>query len=644
VAGMLPGLVLFVLGALAGSVTLDAARLPARPRPVQAGYRRTLVGHVTRAIVGNPVMPLVTIGAVIGFVVLVAGYYAANGKGTEFFVATEPEQGIVYVRARGNLSLAEKDAILREAERIILDETGVAATFAFAGQGGLNSNTGGAQAPRDSIGQAQIELTDWAARTGLPGLGGRQIIDRLQARLDTLPGVKAEIALQTGGPASGKPVHLRLTGDDFSALSAAVQTVSGHLATLPGLTGIEDTRPLPGIDWQVKVDVEAAGRFGADVAIVGGMVQLVTRGLLLDTMRVDSSDEEIDIRVRLPETDRLLATLDSLRINTRNGLVPLSNFVTREPVPRLARIDRVDQSRYFDVRAAVLPGLTDAEGRPINANERIARITDWLETARPLPAGVAWEWVGDQQDQQESADFLMKAFAAALGLMFIILLAQFNSLYNSVLVLTAVVLSTAGVLIGMLVMDQTFSFIMTGTGVVALAGIVVNNNIILIDTYQDLARQMPRIEAIIRTVETRLRPVLLTTITTMAGLLPMMLGLSFDFANGGYTVDSPTAIWWKQLATAVVFGLGVATVLTLLFTPAMLALRVWLAEGAYGLGRRLAALTGGKASAAARDLALARAVRQLRPGDLIWIDVPQPPAAAPPGIAPPAPRAQAAAE
>ena len=633
-AGVLPGMALFVLGALAGSITLDAARLARKPRPVTAGYRRSVAGHVAGAVVGNPVMPLVAIGAVIFLVVSVVGYYAANGKGTEFFVATEPEQGIVYVRARGNLSLAEKDAILREAEAIILAETGLAATFSFAGEGGLNANTGGAQAPRDAIGQAQIELTDWAARAGLPGLGGHEIIDRLRARLETLPGVKAEILLQTGGPASGKPIHLRLKGDSFADLAAAVQRVSDHMAGMQGITGLEDTRPLPGIDWQIRVDVEKAGRFGADVATVGGMVQLVTRGLLLDTMRVDTSDEEIDIRVRLPEGDRLLSTLDTLKLRTRDGLVPLSNFITREAVPKLARIDRVDQSRYYDIKAGVLPGLTAEDGRAINANERIERLTAWLEDTRPLPAGVAWEWVGDQKEQQESADFLMKAFAAALGLMFIILLAQFNSLYNAVLVLTAVVLSTAGVLIGMLVMDQTFSFIMTGTGIVALAGIVVNNNIILIDTYQDLARHMPRIEAIIRTVESRLRPVLLTTITTMAGLTPMMLGLSLDFLNGGYSIDSPTAVWWKQLATAVVFGLGVATVLTLAFTPAMLALRVWIGAGAYGAARRLAALAGGAESAAARDLALSRAVRGLHPGDLVWDDAAAPPdpALATPGI------------
>jgi multidrug efflux pump len=165
--------------------------------------------------------------------------------------------------------------------------------------------------------------------------------------------------------------------------------------------------------------------------------------------------------------------------------------------------------------------------------------------------------------QAESQAFLSSAFAAALGLMFIILLAQFNSVYNAVLVLLAVVLSTTGVLIGMLVMDQTFSIIMTGTGIVALAGIVVNNNIVLIDTYQEYSRYMPRIEAITRTAEARIRPVLLTTITTMAGLAPMMFGVSLDFGNGGYTVDSPTALWWTQLATAVVFGLGIATVLTL---------------------------------------------------------------------------------
>ena len=306
--------------------------------------------------------------------------------------------------------------------------------------------------------------------------------------------------------------------------------------------------------------------------------------------------------------------------------MPLANFITRTPVKKLAQIDRIDQTRYFDVKAGVAAGLTtlaeeNGETRdiPITANERIEGLTKWLDSGA-LHASVSYEWTGDQEEQEESGAFLMKAFAGALGLMFIILLAQFNSVYNAVLVLLAVILSTTGVLIGMLVMGQTFSIIMTGTGIVALAGIVVNNNIVLIDTYQEFSRYMPRIEAITRTAEARIRPVLLTTITTMAGLAPMMFGLSLDFVNGGYSFDSPTALWWKQLATAVVFGLGIATVLTLIFTPSMLALRVWLGTYAGWLARALAALLMGRASRAAQDWALVRAARRVRAPEIIWED------------------------
>ena len=245
----------------------------------------------------------------------------------------------------------------------------------------------------------------------------------------------------------------------------------------------------------------------------------------------------------------------------------------------------------------------------------------------------------------------MQAFAGALGLMFIILLAQFNSFYHSVLVLVAVILSTTGVLIGMMVMQQPFSIIMTGVGIVALAGIVVNNNIVLIDTYQEFSAYMPRVEAIVRTAEQRIRPVLLTTITTMAGLSPMMFGLSLDFINGGYSIDSPTAMWWKQLATAVVFGLAVSTVLTLMLTPALLALRFWAGEGAYRTMRRLRALSIGPDSRDARDIALARAAHRVKSPVIQWDDDapapegagPQhPPAARPDEGLPPSPPLRAA--
>ena len=465
-----------------------------------------------------------------------------------------------------------------------------------------------------------------------------------------------------------------LKGNSWDDLLSATTAARQQFDATPGLFLIEDTRPLPGIDWQINVDVQKAGRYGADVATVGAMVQLVTRGLLLDTMRVDSSDEEIEIRVRLPENDRVLSTLDTLKVRTRDGLVPLANFITRTPVPKLAQISRIGQKRYFDVKAGLENGLrkltrtVDVDGeeveqivatlrpnksgnifdiddaqysvlsldpavttaqldtliadeaiqwQPITAGERIEQLTKWLDTD-PFAAGLEHEWTGDQEDQAESGAFLMNAFAGALGLMFIILLAQFNSVYNAVLVLAAVVLSTTGVLIGMLVMDQAFSIIMTGTGIVALAGIVVNNNIVLIDTYQEYERYMPRIEAIIRTAQDRIRPVLLTTITTMAGLAPMMFGLSLDFAGGGYTIDSPTALWWKQLATAVVFGLGIATVLTLMITPSLLAMRVWATTYVLWFASLLAKLSLGRASKSARDWALQKQARKATSNEVLW--------------------------
>ena len=578
----------FVIGGalfLAGSMVMTAVSASLRKPAVAAVERdpdqRTWFGHFMHFLVGNPIMPFVAIVVTIGFVAGTFALYSVKGNGVEFFVDTEPEQAIVYVRARGNLSLQEQDNLVLQVEELVQGVEGIESVFAFAGAGGLNNNTGGGQSPRDTIGQLQISMTDWFER--LDGPTGKEIIAAISERITNIPGAQAEILLLEGGPSSGKPVVLRVKGQNWEDLQEAAQIVNDKFELEADIVDVEDSRPLPGIDWQVNVDVTRAGRYQADVAQVGAMVQLITRGLYIGNMRLDSVDDEIDIRVRLPEKDRLLSTLENLRIRTGSGLIPLSNFITLEPVPTLAEINRESGRRYFDIKADVTEGT--------NANAKIAEMTEWLEAEKPLPRSVAWEWAGDQQDQADSQQFLVYAFSGALMLMFILLLAQFNSFYHAALVLVAVVLSTTGVLIGMMVRDQTFSIIMTGIGIVALAGIVVNNNIVLLDTYQEYARRMPPLLAIVRTAEARIRPVLLTTITTMAGLTPMMFGISIDFYNGGYTIDAPAAVWWKQLSTAVVFGLGIATFLTLLVTPSLLAIRVWVGKGAYAgagaIGRRI---------------------------------------------------------
>ena len=704
--GLAFGGLVFILSAFAASITLGAAKLVRQEKRVEAGYHHTAFGYVIKFIAGNPVMPVVTLAAVAFGIMTVFATFSENNYGVEFFVENEPEQATAYVRARGNISLAEQDLMVREAEQVIMAHPAVVNVFSFAGEGGLNTGgPGGGQSPADTIGQVQFEIIPWEDRPkqqeswffGLftrevtaTQFDGNTVLDELTAELNKIAGFVVEVKALEQGPGSGKPINLRIRGDNWDTLTASAEQARAIFDGTPGLILVEDTLPLPGIDWQINVDVEKAGRFGADVATVGAMVQLVTRGILLDTMRVDSSDEEIEIRVRLPDEDRVLATLDTLKVRTADGLVPLSNFITRKPVPKLASISRIDQERYYLVKADVEPGLSklvteegteettlalfktlpeglstaetiyeaqnglrytlyelvnaqSSEGLqeildqgaklvPVNANERIAELGKWLESD-PLARDVTWEWTGDQEEQEESGAFLSKAFLGALGLMFVILLAQFNSFYNAVLVLLAVVLSTTGVLIGMMVMQQPFSIIMTGTGIVALAGIVVNNNIVLIDTYQEFSQHMPRIEAIIRTAEARIRPVLLTTVTTMAGLAPMMFGISLDFIDGGYSINSPTALWWKQLATAVVFGLGVATVLTLVVTPSLLSIRVWLSTYMSWMGRLLARLTGGRSSRIAQDMRLARKARKLPSTEIMWTPAPAPPKEATPEVA-----------
>ena len=593
-----------VLGGVVGRISRVLSRLAPKRRKdspsTGAAYRRTLFGRFIALITLNPAGPFLAIAAAVAFMAGTVVYYGAHNAGVEFFVKTEPERAIVYVRARGNISLPEADRMVRAVERRVRHIDGVKSVFAFSGLGGL-AEKGGNEGPTDSIGQVQIELAPWGQRPP-----GDEVLAEIQRRIAGLPGIIAELAAQEGGPRQGKPLQLELKSPNWDDLLRAAAIARAHFDATDGLVDVDDTRPLPGIDWEITVDRATAGRFGADVATVAPMVQLVTRGALIGTYRPDDSDDEIDIRLRFPQKDRTLSTLDGLKVPTDRGPVPLSAFIKRAPVPQLDQINRRDGERFLLVRADVGEGVSDIA--------KIEELENWIAAEHPFPASVSARFTGDREEQEKSEAFLAYAFAGALGLMFVIMLAQFNSFYNSVLVLSAVVMSVTGVLIGMLLMGQKFSIIMTGTGIVALAGIVVNNNIVLIDTFQEFARQMRPLEAIVRTAEQRIRPVLLTTITTMAGLVPMVFATSLDFERGRIAVGAPTALWWTQLATAVVFGLGIATVLTLVVTPAALAARIWVVRGAADLADILA----GRGAARRADRRLAREFRRQRATELLW--------------------------
>jgi len=410
------------------------------------------------------------------------------------------------------------------------------------------------------IGRISIELAPFEERRP-----GAIILDEIRDRTINLPGINVEVRKREDGPPTGKDVQMQLSSRDPVVLRAMTQKVRDHLENnVEDIIDIEDSLPLPGIEWVLKIDREQAGRFGADVAAIGATVQMVTNGILVGTYRPDDADDEVDIRARFPITDRSIDQLDQLRLRTPNGLVPLSNFITREPAPQVNEITRIDGIQVMDVKANTTNGVL--------ANDKVNELKAWIANDANIDPRVNVRFRGADEDQAESAAFLGNAMVAALFLMFIILLTQFNSFYHSVLTLSAVVMSTMGVLLGMVVTGHTFSVIMTGTGIVALAGIVVNNNIVLIDTFQGLlARGMEPTEAVLRTAGQRLRPVLLTTITTICGLLPMATQINVGFFDRTVTYGGPVAVWWVQLSTAIISGLSFATLLTLVVTPVMLA-------------------------------------------------------------------------
>ena len=481
-------------------------------------------------------------------------FYAAHGNGIEFFPDVEPDFAKIQVRARGNLSVLEKDRIMREVERRVLEVSGFDSVYARTGAPETSEEA------EDIIGTISLEFADWRSRRP-----AREIMAEIKDRTATLAGIYVDVRKQEGGPPVGKPIQIELGSRYPDLLPAAVETVLAGLAGIDGLLNVEDSRPLPGIDWEMRVNRAQAAKFGADVNGIGHAVRLVTTGIKLGEYRPESSDDEVEIRVRYPSEYRNIEQLDRIRLKTNEGLVPIANFVSRAPRPRVGTIRRVDGQRVMTIKADVAEGVL--------ADDKVREIQAWLPSAT-LDSRIEVAFKGEDEEQKKAEAFLLKAFAVALCIMAIILVTQFNRFYSAFLILTAVVMSTIGVMIGLLVIGQPFGIVMSGVGVIALAGIVVNNNIVLIDTFDRLMEKTGNVrEAILRTGALRMRPVLLTTVTTILGLMPMVLGVNINFVTREVLVGAPSSQWWHQLSTAIVFGLGFATLLTLVVTPSALMLR-----------------------------------------------------------------------
>jgi len=483
--------------------------------------------------------------------------YGQYGQGMIFFSDSDPKFAQISVKARGNLSAEEINSLVSEVENEVLQVKGIKGLNTYTRLSGGDSRDG-----FDKIGGMFLELHDESDRDRK----GAQIFQEIRDRTASLAGITVEVQKMEQGPPVGKPIQIQFSSYTRELLEPAVSQVRAYIDTLPDVIDVDDTRSMPGIEWQLTVDRAQAALYGADVSQVGVAVQLVTNGVKVGEYRPDKADDAVDIRVRYPTKDRGIQALDELKISTSKGLVPISNFVTRNPAPNVDTIQRIDGIGVEFIRANVVEGVL--------ADDVVKQIQNWLSTQTFDPR-LKIEFRGANEEQAESLNFVMFAFLLSLLLMFVLLVTQFNSIYQSLLILVAVVMSTAGVLLGLLILDAPFSAILTGVGVVALAGIVVNNNIVLIDTYNHIRREHPElgyVDVIVRTGAQRLRPVMLTTVTTIFGLLPLASNLSIDLMNRTVVYGGQLSSFWVPLSQAIVSGLTFATLLTLVATPAMLAL------------------------------------------------------------------------
>ncbi|WP_159586260.1 efflux RND transporter permease subunit [Chelativorans xinjiangense] len=491
---------------------------------------------------------LLTVALLVGVQVA----YTQYGAGVEFFPDVEPEYGLMYVHARGNLSLEEMDRLVRPAEEKLVGWPGIETVYTRVGQ----TRGGGEDIDEDVIGVLQYEFVDWRERKP-----AGEILNDLRAEMASMPGVEVEVRVPDAGPPTGQPIQVQLSAANPEGLNDQAAAVAEMLGGIDGVIDIADGLPPPGIDWAIRVDRPKAAQYGVSPTAVGNVVQLVTNGLKLSEYRPAGVDDAVDIRLRLPEDRRTLSTLDQLRIGTAQGPVPISNFVTREPELSSGILNRIDAQRTITVTANIASGYQEAA-----VQQQVISELNGMDFG-----AMRWKLAGSSEESDEAAAFLSKAFGAAIFLIFVVLLAQFNKFTSVFLVLMTVVMATIGVFLGLLITGQTFGIVMSGIGVIALAGVVVNNNIVLIDTYDRLRDEgMKKYDAIIQTCRERARPVLLTAISAVLGVLPIAFALGLELADREVTFGAPSTQWWISLSGAIVYGLSFATVLTLIVTPAAL--------------------------------------------------------------------------
>ena len=510
-------------------------------------------GRLTKIFVRNPGETIILILAILFTIVTTYTFY---GKGTVYFAIVDPVKAEITVRGRGNFSALESKKIIEEVEERLLQIDELESVF-------LRSGSPWWERGGDKIGSGYVEVVEPSERD----ISGLEIMQLVTKVTQGIPGIIVEAEADLGGPSFDSPIELNITGDIETEVVAAALLAEEYMRNeVKGLKNIFSSQPYPSVEWNVQVDKQKAAQLGVKVGDVGALVQMLTSGFKVGEFRPDDSKDEVEIRVRFPSEDRTITGINTLNVTTSNGLVPVSSFITLTPQENRSTVNRRNGQYVQELAAATIDESAVAE--------KVAEMQQWIEAQNFSKQGITMSFTGMQEETEEVNEFMVLAGVTALFIMLILLLTQFNSFYQSLLILSAVFMSFVGVLLGLLISNRPFSSTMTGISIVTLAGIVVNNNIVLIDTFNRLKFESPetnRLELIRATCQQRLRPILLTSATTIFGLLPLAMGLSLDLIGRELSIGTRVVDWWQNLALSIVFGLGFSTLLTLIFTPAALA-------------------------------------------------------------------------
>ena len=515
---------------------------------------------------------LVLGGSLAGLVLTLIAFGGLNA-GVEFFPEDiPPKEILVDVKLPVGSRVEATDAIARRLESDLLmvpgisDARSMVATVGGSGGGGMFG--GGASGP--DAGRVTVSLVEFGDQESDPF----DLLATMQASLGAdIAGAEITVEAMQEGPAQGAPVNIEIIGEDPATLKELSDRVLEILQDDPvysRLVGLESDLDEARPELSVSVDREKAALYGVSSLDVGMAIRGAIQGI--EAAKYRTGNDEYDIVVRLSEEYRgELESLRDLTVMNEGTQIPLLSVAKWEVGDGYGSIRRKDQTRMATISSDVRSGL--------NSNAVLGEVRQVLSdfAAAELPIGYRVEYTGQSQEQDEAAAFLQSAFLGAVMLIGLILVSQFNSVIKPLIILTSVMMSTAGVFLGLMIFRMPFGIIMTGVGIISLAGIVVNNAIVLID-YVDVLRTrdgLSRRDALVRGGQVRFRPVILTAVTTALGLIPLAIGLNFDFF-GLYTSLQPElywggeqASWWGPMAIAVIVGILFATFLTLILVPVL---------------------------------------------------------------------------